>query len=218
MTRSLKSLSSFVAKETPERCQSKLLEIQGNLKVAYFNPTASDYKPGMLTLVLQQILPITYHQNVQLRLQAETFLFRLSSLVSSFSPKSLFSSYAELEKGTTSALQPGASALVFTFWARSLRACNPGQRAEQINTCYSLLLSSQADMLKRVVPEVWMLLRDCLEIEDLKKAIQKLIEAGLSQAVSTLCERDPRGVVWNRCKRGVVAISERIYSGMGKRP
>lgn len=192
VTRSLKSLSSFVAKETPERCQSKLLEIQGNLKVAYFNPTASDYKPGMLTLVLQQILPITYHQNVQLRLQAETFLFRLSSLVSSFSPKSLFSSYAELEKGTTSALQPGASALVFTFWARSLRACNPGKRAEQINTCYNLLLSSQADMLKRVVPEVWMLLKDCLEIEELKNAIRKLIEAGLSQAVSTLCERDPR--------------------------
>ena len=216
VTRSLKSLSNYVAKETPEKCQSKLREIQSNLKVSYFNPSDSSFKPGMLTLVLRQILPITYHQNVQLRLQAETFLFRLSSLVSAFAPTSLFSSYAELEKEATSSLQPAASALVFTFWARSLRACNPVKRAQQLETCYNLLLSSQIDMLKRVVPEVWMLLKDCLDIDALKNVVRKLIESSLTGAVATLCERDPKELFGIVAKEAPLQFLKEIIPGWAR--
>lgn len=191
LARSIKAIGESAKHDAPEKIQLKLLELQGSLVVSYFNPVSSKYREDILPLLLKRVLPLTSHTNLQLRVQTSTFIAWLSSVVAAICPQTLFGAYAALDANNIAGLEPASLASVFTSWASSLRSCAPIERAEQIEKCYSLLLKSQPELLTRVAPEMWSLVRDGLSVRGVKEIVQKLMGSPLADPIVILCEKEP---------------------------
>jgi hypothetical protein len=191
--RSLNALPSIVAHESLEKSSAELSSIASSLCVAYFDSTSPRFRRGMLPLILKQVLPLTSHQKVNLRIHAESFLTRQYALIFAFCPRSLLSAYSALD---TTQLQPAAQASIFIFWTNCLRCVAPRSRAEEVGTCLSILLSSDLQLLSKVTVEIWTLLRDSLTERLLKTLIEDiLVRSSLAVPTAILCGRDPQALL-----------------------
>lgn len=88
LSRNIKSLETLSQqKQNDGRIEAKLVEIANSLLINYFIPSESNFKPDLFPLILHSILPLMISDiSISVRVQAESFLNRLCSLMTSFSP------------------------------------------------------------------------------------------------------------------------------------
>lgn len=188
VTNKLKALDKQISSKHYDKAEALLVELSNELNVTLFDQYQQKYKPGLLTQILGKVLPITYHENLKLRMQAESFLTRWAALLSAFAPEALINAFQGLDIST---LQPAAHAAIFIYYSNALRFVNPNNRLTFIGMCHSLLLSSQPELLVRVTNVTWNLLRDTLTINNLKGVVEFLLNSPLIEPVAWLCEKEP---------------------------
>jgi len=212
----LSSLESAIEKNNADKIEKSLYELNTNIKISDFVSLDSPVKPDFLRSILKKVLPLISHEDLKLRLHAESFLLHWSFLLSGFAPNLLRTVYESLD---TSTLQPSAYSIVFTCWTNSLRSVPPNQRVQLIGTCHSLLLSSHPKQLTNVTREIWKLIRDTLENESIKSIIVYLLDSPLPSVVSYLCQKSPDYFFPVVCKRSSIQfIKDTIQHWPNNRP
>ena len=202
-----KSLNKLITTGKLEEAEVKLRDISSSLSVADFIPGDSKYKKDALPLILQTCLPLTYHANLKLRLQAQSTLNHWSSLVSAFSPKVLLDVFQNFDVST---LQPEAHAAIFSFWANALRCVRPDFRLEYIGVLHSLLISSKADLLTNISKDIWSMLRETLTTSNILSILPILIDSPLDEQVSFLCEKSPNQLLTYTIMKGELQFIKKI--------
>ena len=172
-----------------EEAEVKLKDISSSLSVVYFNPLDKrNYKKDALPLLLVTCLPLTFHENIKLRLQAQSTLNHWSALVSAFSPHVLLECFQNFDVTT---LKPEAHAAIFSFWTNALRCVSPNLRSTYMGFLHPLLVSSKPDLLTNVTMEVWKLIRETLEVSNIHSVLPMLVNSPLDKQVAFLCEKSP---------------------------
>lgn len=192
ISRSLKQLLSFINDKNYEQAGAKLVEISNSLVIINFIPSYSKFKSDLLPSILQAVLPITYNEQLSLRLQAESFLIHWYSLLSSFSPVYLLDVYQTLQITT---LQPAAQASLLTFLTNSLHYISPEKREDYLGTCHSLLLSSQPEFLNHLTESDWELLATTFSKQIIPSIVSFLLNSPLAYAVVTFLQKDPEAII-----------------------
>ncbi|KAK8899921.1 hypothetical protein M9Y10_002244 [Tritrichomonas musculus] len=192
LSRSLKALDSLINSKNYEQAEAKLVDISSSLIITFFIPTESKFKSDLLPTILQKVLPITYNEQLNLRLQAESFLTHWYSLLSSFSPVYLLDVYQSLQ---TTTLQPAAQASLLTFLTNALHYISPELREDYLGTCHSLLLSSQPEFLSHLTQSDWKLLANTFSRQIIPSLVKFLLNTPLAVAVVTFMKKDPEAII-----------------------
>lgn len=188
-SRQLKNLNQAILEADVNKVEAIFVEIKQVLTVQHFIPGNIRYQSGLLVTLLQQVLPITYHQNIKLRLHAESFLNHLSSLVAAFHPSVLLDAYNELDALTP--LQPAAQSACFNFFTNSLRSVSPKNRINYIGTYHCTLMCSKPDKLSNISRNVWALLRESLTVSNIYSILKLIINSQLVEEVAFLSLKSP---------------------------
>ncbi|EAY17896.1 hypothetical protein TVAG_225220 [Trichomonas vaginalis G3] len=185
LNQSFKSLNKLLAAGKYDEAEAKLEDISNSLSTSDFDPKN---KKGTLSLLLNNCLPLTSHENLKIRLHAQNILNHWSSLVTSFLPKVLIDAFANID---ASQLKSEAHAAIFTFFTHALRCLQHDNRLEYLGILHSLLLSSKPDLLVGISINIWSLLRETLTISNIISILPVLMNSPLAEEVAFLCEKSP---------------------------
>lgn len=178
----MKGLDAALADGNYEKVEKQLIEISNSLIVSKIT---LKYVSGLLNA----ILPLTCHENLKLRIQAENVLYHINSIVSGFAPGVLLEAYQGLESVST--LQPAAQAAIFNCFANAMRFVAPSKRVEYIGTCHCMLMGSLPSALTRVTMDVWKMLRTELSLKNVTSVVKYLLNSSLPGVVSFFCTSNP---------------------------
>ncbi|OHT07785.1 hypothetical protein TRFO_23895 [Tritrichomonas foetus] len=173
LARNIRSLENLSQLEDG-RAEAKIIEIYNSLLISYFIPGEPSFKPDILPLTLQTILPLACSDSVSLRFQAESFLTRLSTILSAFSPAYLITAYKDVK---TDELQPTAQSLMLNYYAIALHFLEPSQRSAHIETCHTLLLNSEPKYLRHLTKSDWALLSNSFSVSMFVSIIKFLLSS-----------------------------------------
>ena len=189
LVQNFKTFNKLLNSGKIEEAEVKLKDTSSNLSVVDFNPLdKKNFKKDALPLLLQTCLPLTFHENIKLRLQAQSTLNHWSALVSAFSPHVLLECFQNFDVTT---LKSEAHAAIFSFWTNALRCVKPNLRSSYMGFLHPLLVSSKPDLLTNVTMDVWTLIRETLEVSNIQSVLPILINSPLDKQVAFLCEKSP---------------------------
>lgn len=185
LSQHFKSLNKLISAGKYDEAEAKLEDISNSLSTSDFDPKN---KKGTLSLLLNNCLPLTSHENLKIRLHAQNVLNHWSSLVTSFLPKVLLDTFNNID---ASQLKTEAHAAIFTFFTHALRCLQHDNRLEYLGILHSLLISSKPDLLTDISFNIWSLLRETLTVSNINSTLPVLINSPLAEEVAFLCEKSP---------------------------
>lgn len=184
----LKVLEQAVQANDPSKISKALHQVKVDLQISQLVDQNSHDSKQIISRLMTLALPLTCHEDLTIRVEANAFISYWGSLLSGFAPNLLRTILTEID---TSQLQPPSQAVLFTFWCLTLRSVNPCQRQQLIGTCQTFIKATKPEFLQKVPQDVWMLIRESMSKENLDKIIDFLINSPLASTVAFLSQKSP---------------------------
>ncbi|EAX92430.1 hypothetical protein TVAG_399080 [Trichomonas vaginalis G3] len=184
----LKPLEQAIQANDPLRISKSLHTIKVELQISQLVESNSNDSKPIISQLMSLALPLTCHEDLNIRVEANAFISYWGSLLSGFAPNLLRTVLSEID---TSKLQPPSQAVLFTFWCLTLRSVAPCQRQQLIGTCQTFIKATKPEFLQKVPQDVWLLIRESMTEENLQKIIDFLINSPLSSTVAFLSQKSP---------------------------
>lgn len=183
-----KDLTKLLEQDKVDDSMNKIREISKAHCILDFVKDSGNYKKDSLQQILRFFLPMLTNDNIHLRLSAKKIIEHWFSMICSFSPDQILTTYSSISSDLWNS---DGCAILFNHVSIAMLSLSPSEQKERVSFFYELLMKSNIKYLRHVSDEIWIILSENCTCSDIMSILELMITSTLYGATVLLCKNTP---------------------------